>query len=76
MGWLLSDSALEKQLDSANIGMPCRGRSATLVVLNKYPFRNLLYKAAGKNDVPEEITAHIDDIPTHPAIRNTKPFAM
>lgn len=69
-----SDSALEKQLDSAIIGMPHRGRLATLVVLNEYPFRNLLYKAAGKNDVPEEITDRIDDIPTHIAISNTKRF--
>ena len=70
-----SDSAREKLLDTAIIGMPHRGRLATLVVLNEYPFRNLLYKAAGKNDVPEEIADRIDDIPTHIAISNTKRFS-
>ena len=54
--------------------MPHRGRLATLVVLNEYPFRNLLYKASGKNDVPAEIVDRIDDIPTHIAISNTKRF--
>jgi 2-oxoglutarate dehydrogenase complex dehydrogenase (E1) component-like enzyme len=55
--------------------MPHRGRLATLIVLNDYPFRNLLYKAAGKNDIPEEIVDRIDDIPTHIAISNTKKFS-
>ena len=54
--------------------MPHRGRLATLVVLNEYPFRNLLYKASGKNDIPEELTDRIDDIPTHIAVSNTKRF--
>ena len=54
--------------------MPHRGRLATLVVLNEYPFRNLLYKASGKNDIPEEIVDRVDDIPTHIAISNTKKF--
>ena len=54
--------------------MPHRGRLATLVVLNEYPFRNLLYKASGKNDVPAEFVDRIDDIPTHIAISNTKRF--
>lgn len=47
---------------------------ATLIVLNEYPFRNLLYKASGKNDIPEEITERVDDIPTHIAVSNTKRF--
>ena len=54
--------------------MPHRGRLATLVVLNEYPFRNLLYKASGKNDIPEELVDRIDDIPTHIAISNSKRF--
>lgn len=63
-----------QQLDSAIIGMPHRGRLATLVVLNEYPFRNLLYKAAGANDIPEEIVDRMDDMPTHIAISNSKIF--
>lgn len=47
---------------------------ATLVVLNEYPFRNLLYKAAGANDIPEELIDRIDDMPTHIAVSNTKKF--
>ena len=64
----------KKELDSAVLGMPHRGRLATLIVVNDYPFRNLLYKASGKNDIPEEINDRIDDIPTHIAISNTKKF--
>lgn len=64
----------KKELESVVLGMPHRGRLATLVVLNDYPFRNLLYKASGKNDIPEEIVDRIDDIPTHIAISNTKKF--
>ena len=44
-------------------------------MLNEYPFRNLLYKASGKNDVPEELVDRVDDIPTHIAVSNTKRFA-
>ena len=47
---------------------------ATLIVLNEYPFRNLLYKAAGKNDIPEDLVDRIDDIPTHIAVSNTKRY--
>ena len=54
--------------------MPHRGRLATLVVLNEFPFRNLLYKASGRNEVPEEIEDRVDDMPTHIAISNTKSF--
>jgi len=42
-----SDAKQAKSLDSVVLGMPHRGRLATLVVLNEYPFRNLLYKASG-----------------------------
>ena len=54
--------------------MPHRGRLATLVVLNEYPFRNLLYKASGKCDIPDELVDRVDDIPTHIAVSNTKRF--
>lgn len=54
--------------------MPHRGRLATLIVLNEYPFRNLLYKAAGKCDIPEDLVDRIDDIPTHIAVSNTKRY--
>lgn len=54
--------------------MPHRGRLATLVVLNDYPFRNLLYKASGKNDIPVEINDRMDDMPTHIAVSNSKKF--
>ena len=69
-----SDTKRDKTLDSAVLGMPHRGRLATLVVLNEYPFRNLLYKASGKNDISEEIIDRIDDIPTHIAVSNSKRF--
>jgi len=62
------------ELSSVVLGMPHRGRLATLVVLNDYPFRNLLYKAAGANDIPAEINDRVDDMPTHIAISNSKKF--
>jgi len=61
-------------IDSVVLGMPHRGRLATLVVLNDYPMRNLLYKVSGKNDIPVEVRDRIDDIPTHIAVSNTKKF--
>jgi len=61
-------------IDSAVLGMPHRGRLATLVVLNDYPMRNLLYKVAGNNDMPVELKERIDDIPTHIAVSNSKKF--
>jgi probable 2-oxoglutarate dehydrogenase E1 component DHKTD1 len=63
------------QLESVVLGMPHRGRLATLVVLNDYPFRNLLYKAAGANDIPVEINDRVDDMPTHIAVSNSKKFS-
>lgn len=65
----------KKELESVVLGMPHRGRLATLVVLNDYPFRNLLHKASGKNDIPSEIVDRIDDIPTHIAVSNSKKFS-
>ena len=70
-----SKTSNEKKLDTVVLGMPHRGRLATLVVLNEYPFRNLLYKASGKNDIPEEIVDRVDDIPTHIAVSNQKRFS-
>ena len=67
--------ASKDELNSVVLGMPHRGRLATLVVLNDYPFRNLLYKASGKNDIPEDIIDRIDDMPTHIAVSNTKTFS-
>jgi 2-oxoglutarate dehydrogenase E1 component len=64
-----------KGIDSAVLGMPHRGRLSTLVVLNDYPMRNLLYKVAGNNDVPEELVDRVDDIPTHIAVSNSKKFS-
>lgn len=65
----------DQGIDSVVLGMPHRGRLATLVVLNDYPVRNLLHKVAGGNDIPEEIIDRIDDIPTHIAVSNTKKFS-
>lgn len=69
-----SDAKQDKSLESVVLGMPHRGRLATLVVLNEYPFRNLLYKASGKNDIPAELVDRIDDMPTHIAVSNTKRY--
>ena len=62
-------------VDSVVLGMPHRGRLASLVVLNDYPMRNLLHKVSGKNDIPAEVTDRIDDLPTHIAVSNTKRFS-
>ncbi len=61
-------------VEYAVLGMPHRGRLATLVVVNDYPMRNLLYKVKGNNDIPEEIVDRVDDMPTHIAVSNTKKF--
>lgn len=55
--------------------MPHRGRLATLVVVNDYPFRNLVHKVKGNNEMPAEINDRIDDMPTHIAVSNTKKFS-
>jgi len=65
----------DQGISTAVLGMPHRGRLATLVALNDYPARNLLYKIAGNNDIPAEIRDSIDDIPTHIAVSNTKKFS-
>lgn len=71
---LTDQSNPDNNLDSVVLGMPHRGRLATLVVLNQYPFRNLVYKVKGNNDIPEEIVDRIDDIPTHISNSNTGKF--
>jgi len=76
---LISEASISQEdkndnLDSVVLGMPHRGRLATLVVLNEFPFRNLLHKVAGNNEIPEYINDRIDDIPTHIAISNVKRF--
>lgn len=68
------EKAGDNGIDSIVLGMPHRGRLATLVVLNDYPMRNLLHKVSGKNDIPEEVRDRIDDLPTHIAVSNTKKF--
>jgi len=65
----------ENGIENVVLGMPHRGRLATLVALNDYPLRNLLYKVAGGNDIPEEVRDRIDDIPTHIAVSNTKKYS-
>lgn len=62
--------------DYAVLGMPHRGRLATLVVLNDFPMRNLLHKVAGNCEIPEEIHDRIDDMPTHIAVSNSKKFSL
>jgi 2-oxoglutarate dehydrogenase complex dehydrogenase (E1) component-like enzyme len=66
----------DHNLDSVVLGMPHRGRLATLVVLNDYPFKNLVHKVKGNNDISEEIIDRIDDIPTHIAVSNKKTFSI
>ena len=74
---LIAETTLPEapELESVVLGIPHRGRLATLVVLNEYPFRNLLYKAAGANDIPTEINDRADYMPTHIAVSNTKRFS-
>jgi len=67
--------ASTEDLDSVVLGMPHRGRLASLIVLNDYPFRNLLYKASGKCDIPEDIDERMDDMPTHIAVSNSSTFS-
>jgi 2-oxoglutarate dehydrogenase complex dehydrogenase (E1) component-like enzyme len=72
---LKNESSPEKNLEYAVLAMPHRGRLASLVVVNGYPFRNLVYKVKGSNDIPEVIKESIDDIPTHIAVSNKKVFS-
>jgi probable 2-oxoglutarate dehydrogenase E1 component DHKTD1 len=73
----LSDSSNpDNNLEYVVLGMPHRGRLATLVVLNHYPFKNLLFKVKGGNDIPEEIVDRVDDIPTHISISNKGKFTV
>jgi 2-oxoglutarate dehydrogenase complex dehydrogenase (E1) component-like enzyme len=71
---LINKENPDQGIEYAVLGMPHRGRLATLVVINDYPMRNLLYKIKGNNDIPAEIIDRVDDIPTHIAVSNTKKF--
>jgi 2-oxoglutarate dehydrogenase E1 component len=71
---LINKENPDQGIEYAVLGMPHRGRLATLVVVNDYPMRNLLYKIKGNNDLPAEIIDRVDDIPTHIAVSNTKKF--
>lgn len=62
------------QLEAAVLGMPHRGRLASLIVVNDFPFKNLIHKASGNNEIPEDVDDRIDDMPTHIAVSNTKVF--
>lgn len=62
-------------IENVVIGMPHRGRLATLVVLNDFPMRNLLHKIAGNCEISDELVDRIDDIPTHIAVSNTNKFS-
>ena len=64
------------EMEYAVLGMPHRGRLASLVVVNDFPMRNLIYKVKGNNEMPEEINDRIDDMPTHIAVSNTKKFSL
>lgn len=73
---LAEASLLEKsELEYAVLGMPHRGRLATLIVVNDYPFRNLLSKVKGNNEIPSDIHDRVDDMPTHIATSVTKKFS-
>ena len=72
---LAGKGSQDTNLDYAVLGMPHRGRLATLVVLNDFPFRNLCHKVKGESEIPAEIVDRIDDIPTHIAVSNTKVFS-
>jgi len=69
----LSEASLG-DTEYAVLGMPHRGRLASLVVVNDYPFRNLVHKVKGNNEIPADIQDRIDDMPTHIAVSNTKQF--
>lgn len=71
---LINKDTTDAGIDYAVLAMPHRGRLATLVVVNDYPLRNLLYKVKGNNDIPAEIIDRVDDIPTHIAVSNIKKF--
>lgn len=75
---ILSEAShLEKgECEYAVLGMPHRGRLASLVVINDFPVRNLIYKVKGNNEIPVEIEDRIDDMPTHIAVSNTKKFSL
>lgn len=62
----------EQNLKNVIIGMPHRGRLATLCLIQDYPFRNLLGQIRGTKSIPEEITNSLDDIPTHIGPSNNK----
>lgn len=58
------------------LGMPHRGRLATLAIIQDYPIRNLVHKIKGGYDIPSEIPFGTDDIATHISVSNTKRFIV
>ena len=64
----------EKNIKNVVIGMPHRGRLATLCLIQDYPFSNLLSQIRGTKSVPEEIRGGLDDIPTHIGPSNSRVY--
>lgn len=64
----------EKNIQNVVIGMPHRGRLATICLIQDYPFRNLLAQIRGTKALPDEIFGALDDIPTHIGPSNSRVY--
>jgi probable 2-oxoglutarate dehydrogenase E1 component DHKTD1 len=64
----------ERNIKDVVMGMPHRGRLATLCLIQDYPFRNLLSQIRGTKSVPDEIFGGLDDMPTHIGPSNSKAY--
>lgn len=64
----------EKNVHNVVIGMPHRGRLATLCLIQDYPLRNLLSQIRGTKAIPDEISGSLDDIPTHIGPSNSRTY--